>query len=68
MKVGLPALKQGRACSRWGRPSFVSSSTQSTRFSSSSMESTISTSSFFISSIYPGTRSVLEAMSGLPLG
>src|SRR5947207_2919150 len=34
MYVGLPALKHGIACSRCGRPSLVSSSTQSTRFNS----------------------------------
>ena len=43
MNTGLRALNTGLACSRCGRPSTLSSSTTSTFFSSSSIESTIST-------------------------
>ena len=43
MNSGLPAAITGRACSRCGRPSTLSSSTTSTFLSSSSIESTIST-------------------------
>ena len=43
MKTGLLAWKTGRACSRWGRPSTLSSRTTSTFLSRSSIESTIST-------------------------
>ena len=68
INVGFPALKHCSACSRCGRPSFVSSSTKSTRFKSSSIESTTSTPIFLISSVYLGIRSVLDSISLLPWG
>ena len=43
MKTGLCAWRTGRACSRCGRPSTLSSSTTSTCDSSSSIEPTIAT-------------------------
>ena len=43
MNTGLCAWKTGRACSRCGRPSTLSSSTTSTRARSSSIEPTIAT-------------------------
>ncbi len=69
MKTGFFALRTGRACSRCGRPSTLSSRTTSTLASSSSIESTIATPYFsFSSRVKPATRFRLDGMSGLPPG
>jgi hypothetical protein len=68
MKQGFFAPITANACWRCGRPSLVSNSTASTLPISSSIDPTISTPSFCICSVYCGTRSTLDLMSGLPCG
>ncbi len=69
MKTGFLALKTGRTCSRWGRPSTLSSITTSTLSSNSSIDPTISTPCFSRKVVvYSPTRFRLEGMSWLPPG
>lgn len=68
IKTGLPAWKTSSTCSRWGRPSLVSSSTTSHCFTTAATESTTVTPSSLICSVYFGIRLVLDSISALPRG
>ena len=69
MNTGLRARKTGRACSRCGRPSTLSSRTTSTFDSSSSIESDDRDAVLLLSSrVKPATRSRLEGMIRAPAG